>query len=117
MKIYQFLAFLLLINFIICQSITSYCKSNAQTANPTKVDDCTSNKDNGGYCCFLKDITGNSCLNVGPNYYKHIPEQVKFGKKCTVNTGPDCVEYKDYSIDCKSSYLAYSILSLILIFL
>ena len=114
MKICQFLAFLILINFIICQN--SYCNNPPQS--PTKADDCTSKKDNGGYCCLAKAIGGTGCIPVSPNRYKAIPEYVKFSKKCDGSgNGNDCVEYKDYSIDCISSYLAYSILSLILLFL
>ena len=114
MKICQFLAFLLLINFIICRD--SYCKDDAPTS-PTKTDDCSNKKDNGGYCCFAKAIAGTYCAQVSPNQYKAIPEYVKFLKKCdSTGSGNDCVENKEYSIDCKSSYLAFGILSLILIF-
>lgn len=114
MKICQFLAFLILINFIICQN--SYCNNPPQS--PTKADDCTSKKDNGGYCCFAKAIGGTYCDSISPNEYKAIPERVKYLKKCDPSgSGNDCVENKDYSIDCKSSYLAYGILSLILLFL
>lgn len=44
---------------------------------------------------------------------------VKLNKKCNYDLGnkDDCEEDKDYSIDCKSSYLVLSLLSLILLLL
>jgi len=52
---------------------------------------------------------------------KHIKlkEMVKLGKKCNfdISDNGDCEEDKDYSIDCESSYLVLSLLSLILLFL
>jgi hypothetical protein len=113
MKIYQAITLLILITYIYS---TSYSDSNAATS-PTKAEDCTSHKANGGYCCFVKSKVGNYCNDYGPNQYKYIKDYVKLGKKCSTSTNGDCEEYKDYSIECKSSYLVLSLLSLILLFL
>jgi hypothetical protein len=113
MKIYQAITILILISYIYS---ASYCDSKAPTS-PNKAEDCTSHKENGGYCCFVKSKLGNYCNDYGPNQYKYIKDYVKLGKKCSTSTNGDCEEYKDYSIECKSSYLVLSLLSLILLFL
>ena len=113
MKIYQAITILILISYI----YASYC-DNSAVSSPTKAEDCTSHKANGGYCCFVKARAGNYCYDYGPNEYKYVKDYVKLGKKCHPSaTSGDCEEYKDYSIDCKSSYLVLSLLSLILLFL
>jgi hypothetical protein len=114
MKIYQVITLLILITYIYS---TSYCGSSALTSTPTKAEDCTSHKANGGYCCFVKSKLGNYCDDYGPNQYKYIKDYAKLGKKCSPSSNGDCEEYKDYSIECKSSYLVLSLLSLILLFL
>ena len=114
MKIYQAITILILISYI----YASYCDNDAFTKTPTKAEDCTSHKANGGYCCFVKAKAGNYCSGHGPNEYKYVKDYVKLGKKCHPSaTSGDCEEYKDYSIDCKSSYLVLSLLSLILLFI
>ena len=115
MKVYQTLAFLLLINYIICDK--DYCKG--VTGIPGKAEDCTSKKNDGGYCCFVKGRYVNSCDAVGPESYKHIVDFAKYMKKCYPKKDDynDCEEYKDYSIDCSSSYLIFSLLSLLILFL
>jgi len=111
MKIYQAITILILISYI----YTEFCDSN--WSNPTKTEDCTNHKVNGGYCCFIKTKNGNTCSGYGPKSYKYIKDYVKLGKKCSEGTDDDCVEDDSYSIDCKSSYLVLSLLSLILLFL
>lgn len=114
MKVYQTLTFLLLINFICSKN---YCLNDPPS--PSKTEDCSSKKNDGGYCCFVKGRAGNTCGEFGPESYKHIPELVKYYKKCYPKQGDsdDCEEYKDYSIDCNSSYLVFSLLSFLLLFL
>jgi hypothetical protein len=113
MKIYQAITILILISYI----YASYC-DNSAVSSPTKAEDCTSHKANGGYCCFVKARGGNYCNDYGPNEFKYVKDYVKLGKKCHPSaTSNDCEEYKDYSIDCKSSYLVLSLLSLILLFI
>ena len=113
MKIYQAITILILISYI----YASYC-DNSVPNSPAKAEDCSSHKTNSGYCCFVKAKGGNYCSSYGPNEYKYVKDYVKLGKKCHPSaTSGDCEEYKDYSIDCKSSYLVLSLLSLILLFL
>jgi len=117
MKIYQSITILILVSYV----YTKYCDAS-KPENPTKTDDCTSHKANDGYCCFEKSKGGNYCAGYGPKAYKAIKEFVKLNKKCNIDLAEDegsddCVEDKDYSIDCKSSYLVLSLLSLILLFL
>jgi hypothetical protein len=113
MKFYQAITILILISYIYA---ASYCDANAPNS-PTKVEDCTSHKANGGYCCFVKEKSGNDCDGIGPNAYKYVKDYVKYHKKCYPKSDGDCEEYKDFSIDCKSSYLVLSLFSLILLFL
>ena len=112
MKIYQAISILILVSYIYT---TDYCDSYPNS--PSKAEDCTSHKANGGYCCFIKSKSGNSCGENGPKSYKYIKDFVKLYKKCNIGIGDDCEEDKDYSIDCKSSYLVLSLLSFILLFL
>ena len=112
MKIYQAIIILILVSYI----FTGYCDGQ-QTTSPTKADDCTSHKANGGNCCFIKSKDGNTCEGYGPKGIKYVKDLVKIYKKCNFAVGDDCEEDKDYSIDCKSSYLVLSLLSLILLFL
>jgi len=111
MKTYQAITILILISYI----YADYCEN--EPTSPTKADDCTSHKANGGYCCFVKEKSGNECNGYGPNQYKYIKDYVKYFKKCYPKSDGDCEEYKDFSIDCKSSYLVLSLFSLILLFL
>ena len=113
MKIYQAITILILVSY----AYNDYC--DADVPSPTKAEDCTSHKANGGYCCFEKNKIKSSCYGYGPKAYKAIKEMVKLGKKCNfdISDSGDCEEDKDYSIDCKSSYLILSLLSLILLFL
>ena len=115
MKVYQTLAFLLLINYIICDK--NYCKG--APSDPTKADDCTSKKNDGGYCCFVKYRDSKECEAYGPERYKHIVQYAKYLKKChpKKDDDDDCEEYKDFSIECSSSYLIFSLLSLLILFL
>ena len=114
MKTYQAIAILILISYIYA---ASYCDNNNRPTPPTKADDCTSHKANGGYCCFVKGKDVNYCSGTGPNEYKYVKDLVKYMKKCYPKSDGDCEEYKDYSIECKSSYLVLSLFSLILLFL
>ena len=114
MKIYQAISILILVSYIYT---TDYCDSYPDS--PSKAEDCNSHKANGGYCCFVKSKKENDCIGYSTNEYKAIKEMVKLNKKCNYDLGNkgDCEEDKDYSIDCKSSYLVLSLLSLILLLL
>jgi hypothetical protein len=115
MKFYQAITILILISYIYA---ASYCDTNAPApGSPTKAEDCSSHKANSGYCCLVKEKSGNLCSGLGPNEYKYVKDYVKYSKKCYPKLDGDCEEYKDFSIDCKSSYLVLSLFSLILLFL
>ena len=114
MKFYQAITILILISYVFTG--TSYC-DNGKPPSPSKAEDCKNHKTNGGYCCLEKSSRGTFCSGYGPNEYKAIKEIVKLNKKCNYDIGDDCGEDKDYSIDCKSSYLVLSLLSLILLLL
>ena len=113
MKIYQ--AFILLILTSI-YSAKDYCDPSKDTSNPSKAEDCNKANHDGGYCCFVQRKDSKICGEFGPNQYKYIPDMVKFNKKC-YDSGDDCEKYDDYSIDCNSSYLVFSSLMIILLFL
>ena len=112
MKIYQAITILILVSYI----YSSYC-DGSQPTSPTKADDCNSHKANSGYCCFVKSKGGNECEGYGPKGIKIVKDLVKVYKKCNLGVRDDCEEDKDFSIDCKSSYLVLSLLSLILLLL
>lgn len=81
---------------------------------------CTKHKGDNGYCCLMKSNGENDCVGYSSSAYKHIKDIVKLNKKCNFDKGDgdgDCKEDSDFSIDCKSSYLVLSLLSLILLFL
>ena len=112
MKIYQAITILILVSYI----YNDYC-DGSQVRPPTKAEDCTNHKANGGYCCFMKSKGGNNCVSYGPKGIKIVKDLVKAYKKCNLSVGDDCEEDKDFSIECKSSYLVLSLLSLILLLL
>ena len=115
MKIYQAIAILILVSYIYTDS-SYYCSDSPES--PTKAEDCNKLKANGGYCCYESGKGFKTCTGYGPNEYKYIKDMVKLYKKCSeADSGHDCEEDKDYSIDCKSSYLVLSLLSLILLYL
>jgi len=117
MKIYQVIIILILVSYIYNSDTDYYCDNPAGDP-PTKADECTSHKANGGYCCYVSNKNDKYCIGYGPKEYKYVKDYVKLGKKCSsTDSGHDCEENKDYSIDCKSSYLVLSLLSLILLFL
>jgi len=114
MKFYQVISLLILVSYIYT---AQYC--NSYPNSPSKAEDCNSLKANGGYCCLVKSNSKNECTGYSTTEYKAIKEMVKLYKKCNYDKKEDgdCVEDKDYSIDCKSSYLVLSLLSLILLLL
>ena len=116
MKSYKILILLLLVSFIYSKEYCDHEKEAVQ--KPSKAQDCNDNKKNGGYCCYIKSKDGNFCNDVSPNRYKTVVYSVKIGKMCDYDgKSEDCVENDDYSIDCKSNYIVFSSLLLILLFL
>ena len=115
MKTYQTFILLILISYI--YSRKSYCDYTKTESSPSKAEDCSKGTENGGHCCFIKRKSDNVCGGFGPNEYKYIPDTVKLNKKCYDNDEDDCIKFDDYSIDCKSSYLVFSSIMIILLFL
>ncbi len=118
MKGYHALILLVLITYIYSAYSDKYYCDSTKYNNPTKADDCKAGNHDGGYCCFVKSKLYSRCRGFSPNEYKTIVDQVKIGKKCDLAslTDDDCSENEDYSIDCKSSYLAFGSLALLLLF-
>ena len=118
MKRYQALILLILFNIYTSKD---YCDPSKYLTiiNPKKAEDCISASHDGGYCCYVKLKYGNACRPVGPNEYKYIADEAVIHKKCSpkYDFQDDCEEYEDYSIECKSYYLVYSLSSLILLLL
>ena len=116
MKSYKCLILLLLISFIYSKNYCDWEKEAVQ--KPSKAEDCTSNKVNNGYCCYEKSKSGNSCSGISPNRYKTVVYTAKAGKICDYDkNSEDCVENDDFSIECKSNYLVFSSLLLVLLIL
>ena len=115
MKTYQALILFILISYIYSKSFCDTSKLSSGT--PSKADDCNKGDNDGGHCCLVKYSAGNSCLGFGSNEYKYISDYVKYMKKCYPKSDDDCEKNDNFSIECKSSYLVFSSLLLILLFL
>ena len=111
---------LLLCSFIFVSS--QYCNSIIGT--PSKASDCKgiSVLQENDYCCFMKSKAKsmgvsvdnpNQCVEITPAQYANIKEAIKEIEK--QNSG--LLELVIKKLDCKSSYLAFSLLSLVLLFL
>ena len=117
MKIYQIIILLILVGYIYLDD-SIYCNGSEPNA-PSKAEDCSIYSTKGGHCCFIHSINGDFCYGFGPRPYRAISEIVKSQKKCNSDMSDYgyCLKDKNYSIDCKSSYLALSSLLLILLIL
>ena len=111
MKKLQFFIFLILVVYI-----HSLCSGTATSAGDCKQDMLTDNQKNGGmYCCYKtsKSFSNNQedkvCFAITKVAYENIGDYIKL-REMTGN------EY-DMSIDCKSIYLQFSLISLFLLFL
>ena len=116
MKSYKILILLLLVSFIYSKSYCDYEKEAA--LKPSKAEDCNANKKDDGYCCYMKSKRGNFCVGYSQKRYKTVVYSVQIGRICDDDdNSEDCVENDDFSIDCKSNYIVFSSLLLILLFL
>jgi hypothetical protein len=103
---------LLLITYIACN-----CKGLVSPSD-ANVDKCKGDNDGDGYCCFMeapkKDIK-KFCTPLKKYEYEHIKVYVEFEKVF----GGENYETKDddVKIDCKSYYLQFSLIILILLLL
>jgi hypothetical protein len=51
-------------------SFSSYYCDNSRPISPTKAEEFSSHKKDGGYCCFWKIKDETMCFPVGPYKYK-----------------------------------------------
>ena len=108
--------YVLLVLTLIAQCLSTKCGDLTQ--QPSKAEDCNANKKDDGYCCYMKSKRGNFCVGYSPKEYKTVVYYVQIGRICDDDgKSEDCVENDDYSIDCKSNYIVFSSLLLILLFL
>jgi hypothetical protein len=110
MKSVHAFVLLLLIAYITCD-----CKDSV--TDPS-VDNCKNNNDGNGYCCYMetpKKTNKKRCKDITKYEYDHIKDYIEFKKVF----GGDNEETKDddVKIDCKSYYLQFSLIILILLFL
>jgi len=112
MKFIHTLAFLLLIGYIICDNA---CESES---NPSK-DNCNKIKVEGGHCCYYetpkstKDPKG--CVYLTNYMYDNIKPLAKYWK--TFGGDNNDTEDKKAKIECKSFYLEFTSIILILLLL
>ena len=103
-KIYQ--TIILLISLLFIHSETDNCYQ----LDPSKKSTCHDKtvKDSGNYCCYLKQkFDGNtitSCVELSKEEKENIKEAIKAAEKNDI---------KIKTLDCKSSFLEFGLLSLI----
>ena len=111
--------FLLLCSLIIF--INSKDCEDQDTASSS--NDCKNlNVTTGNHCCYLKvkgEIGGvsgeqNTCIEITDEVYQNIKDYINGQKKAGEAFG---AKYKEYKIDCNSSFLTISLFSLLLFLL
>ena len=113
MKI-QYFFLILIIAKIYCDD-DYYCSS--QPSSPS-ADECKKVKTGSGYCCYYeapKSTISKGCISISKYQYDNIKDFVKYHKK--FGGDKEDTEDKDAKIDCKSSYLQFSLIILTLLFL
>ena len=114
MKFIHTLAFLLLIECIICQG-SNPCYSET---NPSK-DNCKKITVEGGHCCYFEAPKSNDhpkgCTPITNYVYDNIKTYAKYMKTFGGDDGE--TEDKKAKIECKSFYLQFTSIILILLFL
>ena len=112
MKIIKSLTlFLIFSKIIFCEY---YC--DGETSEPN-VENCKKLKKGDGYCCYTeapKSSESKFCQSISKYEYDNIKDYVKFMKKFGGDEGE--TEDKDAKIDCKSFYLKFSSIILLLLF-
>ena len=113
MKFIHTLAFLLLIGYIICDQTT--CLTEASP----NVDNCKKINVDSGHCCYAespKKTTGSKmCLPITNYQYDNIKTYAKYAKTFGGDNGE--TEDKDAKIDCKSFFLQFTSIILLLLLL
>ena len=111
MKFIHTLAFLLLIGYIICDT----CESET---NPS-VDNCKKINVDGGHCCYYEQPKSTrdpkGCIPISNYKYDNIKTLVKYYQTFGGDEGD--TEDKDAKLDCKSYYLQFTPIILILLLL
>jgi len=112
MKSVHVFTLLLLITYIACD-----CKGGVLPSDAT-VDKCKNDNDGSNYCCYQeapKKSIKKFCTTIKKYEYEHIKVYVDSEKVF----GGDNYETKDddVKIDCKSYFLQFSLIILILLFL
>lgn len=110
MKFIHTLAFLLLIGYIICDT----CYSDSPS-----VDNCKKINVDGGHCCYYESpkrtTYSKGCTSITNYQYDNIKTYAKYAKTFGGDNGE--TEDKDAKIDCKSFYLQFTSIILILLLL
>ena len=110
MKFIHTLAFILLIGYIICDA----CESEASPS----VDNCKKITVQGGHCCYYeapKRSISKGCYSITNYMYDNIKTYAKYMK--TFGGDDEETEDKKAKIDCKSFYLQFTSIILILLLL
>lgn len=106
MKLHQIILILFLLSVVRANECTS--------VNPSKKKDCnekskSSESDGWKYCCYEETNGVKSCDSYDQIFYDSIGKWTSEAKKAYKNAG--------YKIECESSYITFTLLSLILVFL
>ena len=112
MKSVHLFILLLLVVYIDCA-----CKGGVSNSDAS-VDKCKSDNDGNGYCCFMetpKKTNKKKCEDLTKYEYDHIKVYIDYEKVFGGDDGK--TKDKDVKIDCKSYYLQFSLIILILLFL
>ena len=113
MKFIHTLAFLLLIGYIICDQTSCYAEGNPS------VDNCKKINVDGGHCCYYEAPKTTSspkgCFPITNYQYDNIKTLVKSYQTFGGDNGE--TEDKDAKLDCKSFYLQFTSIILILLLL
>ena len=112
MKSVHVFILLILITYIACD-----CKYTVSPSDAS-VDKCKSDNDGNGYCCYMetpKKTIKKKCEDISKYTYEHIKVYIEEEK---VFGGDDYkTKDEDVKIDCKSYYLQFSLIILMLLFL
>jgi hypothetical protein len=103
MKLHQ----IILILFLLSVVQAGDCPETNYT--PSKKKDCNEHSKSGKYCCYLDTIAGKFCEEYSQEDYDEIGKMTKDQKKALKDAKT--------KIECESSYIAFTLLSLILIIL
>ena len=116
MKKYTIIFFAFILTFVFCDdedsSEVQYCDAEVSAS---KVKDCENLKlgDEGYKCCYFKgkieNENTNTCIPITKSQYDDIKKTIKDFEKDSGNEVD--------KLDCNSSYLKYSLISLLLILL